>query len=284
VALSPDADLVVGIALSVTLLLIVVRAITGDRDRARREVLVMGGARQAHLHRRQFADSLLDDAGTDPPTWAGPVASRLRVSLADISAEADALRGEASGLLSARHHALLDGVRAGVRRLQELNENLTEYAMADSSAWHVGDVGLTALAAEVAADRRALSPGLAPRIMVSELPVVRGDVTLLRQVLDILVKNAVEHATPGHPAQVAITATRDGSVAHLVEVVGSSTPDESRDHLAAPFHRDRHGRPLPSGSGLGLATASRIIRRHGGSIGAETGAGGGIRFWFTLPA
>jgi signal transduction histidine kinase len=284
VDLLPGAEVGIG-AVSIILLFVLLLVITGDRNRARREIVTVAAASHTHLRRQQSVDELFCKAGPGLSAFVGSVACQLRVPLAEISAEAEALRGEAAALFSDDQRVLLDGVRAGVRRLQELNEKLLDYAVVDGVALHLSDVDLTALAVDVAAERRALSGDKPPRIVVSELPSVRGDVTLLRQVLDNLVKNAVEHATPGQLARVAITAVPESPSAWRIEVTdhGVGVPPENVAHLFAAFYRAHDGRPRSANPGLGLAMVRRIVERHGGNVGFDANPGGGARFWFTLP-
>jgi signal transduction histidine kinase len=272
-------------AVLIILLVALVLMITGDRNRVRREIAIVTAAGQAHLRRRHQVDIMLREPGPELPTLIGSMACRLREPLAEISTETEALREAAAALFSDEQHILLDGVRTAARRLQELNEKLLEYAAADSVALHPRDVDLTALAADVAAECRALSTGPPPRIIVSDLPTVRGDMTLLRQVLTNLVNNAVEHAMPGQPARVAITAAPKSPSAWRIEVTdhGVGIPAGDPALLFAAFCRADHDRPRWVNPGLGLAVVRRIVQRHGGTIGADANPGGGARFWFTLP-
>lgn len=280
--LQPGAGLGVGtVVLSLMVPFVLILAITADRGRARREAVDI--ARQATLRRQELIDETARRTGPDLPALVGSLAVRLRMPLADISAETAALRRTASGLLSANQLALLDAIRSGARRMQDLNERLLDYAAADSTPLQLGEVNLTALAAESIADRHALSNGRTPRIAVRDLPTVRGDVSLLRQVFYSLIKNAVEHAVPGRPGRVTIVGVADGPSSYRIEVAdcGTGIPAGSGARLFDAFYRHADERSLRAG--LGLAVVRRVVQRHGGSVGVDANTGGGSRFWFSLP-
>ena len=75
-------------------------------------------------------------------------------------------------------------------------------------------------------------------------------------------------------------ATIDGGEAFYVEDNGPGFPPERAAELFRPFQR-LHGGGL-SHNGIGLSIVRRIVERHGGRVWAESPAGGGARFWFSL--
>ncbi|HEX2412747.1 MAG TPA: ATP-binding protein, partial [Solirubrobacteraceae bacterium] len=60
-------------------------------------------------------------------------------------------------------------------------------------------------------------------------------------------------------------------------------PPEDRTRIFEPYQRVQGERRI-RGAGLGLTICRRIVERHGGHIGVVPAAGGGNRFYFTLPA
>lgn len=133
-------------------------------------------------------------------------------------------------------------------------------------------------------DLRALADSLAEqRVPV----VVRGEGAaeveprLLRRALRNLMANAARHAA----SQVAVEVeVRDGLARLSVDDDGPGIPEGERERLLQPFHRGQSARTLdPSGSGLGLPIAARVVRAHGGVLQIEEGSLGGARVSLVFP-
>jgi signal transduction histidine kinase len=110
---------------------------------------------------------------------------------------------------------------------------------------------------------------------------VQGDPSRLRQLVAILVDNAVRYTPPD--GTVRVDVRRDGDRARLV--VEDDGPGIRADDLPRVFDRFWRASDAPDGgSGLGLAIAAWIADRHAGSIRAENRTSGGARFVVELPA
>jgi signal transduction histidine kinase len=100
----------------------------------------------------------------------------------------------------------------------------------------------------------------------------RWDAARMEQVVSNLVSNAMDHGAEGAPVRVRVTGEGD-AVCLLVANRGEMPPDVL-EHAFEAFQRgpEATGRKA-SGLGLGLFIAREIVRRHGGEIGVESGAG-----------
>ena len=137
---------------------------------------------------------------------------------------------------------------------------------------------------DAAADALAMQP---TRSVLLDAPapgelVVTGDDHRLRQVVGVLVHNALVH-TPG-TVGIALSARRTGSTA-TVEVVdhGDGMTADEAGHAFERFYRGDPSRSRHSGgSGLGLSIAKSIVEAHHGTITLDTSPGAGCRFTITL--
>jgi len=116
-------------------------------------------------------------------------------------------------------------------------------------------------------------------VEVSGAARVEGHPQKLRQVVLNLVKNGVEAAGPGGKVQVGVTQAAGAAAAVQVSDTGPGLPAEASHRLFEPFFTTK-----PAGTGLGLAVSLGIVQAHGGTLEAESPAGGGARFTIRLPA
>jgi signal transduction histidine kinase len=116
-----------------------------------------------------------------------------------------------------------------------------------------------------------------------DVPNVKADPQLLRQVVLNLVSNAVKY-TPAQ-GRVRIRFELDGGhVAWSVDDSGIGIPKDAQRHLFEKFYRADNARTVETeGTGLGLYLVRLIVERHGGRVWCESEEGRGSMFAFTLP-
>jgi signal transduction histidine kinase len=178
----------------------------------------------------------------------------------------------------------LGDIETEVTRMGSLVEQLLLLARTDSDALEL-EIGQADLAEEAADALAGFSPVAASKQVELRLDVepapLRGDRFRLRQLVGILVDNAVRHA----PAEGEVNVTvreRSGRATLTVEDNG---PGIRTEDIPRVFDRFWRAADAPEGgSGLGLAIAAWIVDRHGGKIRAENRPGGGARFTAELPA
>jgi two-component system, sensor histidine kinase len=161
--------------------------------------------------------------------------------------------------------------------------------------WRVGSTQLAARTTASKPDPATSSPDQGSACPPASFPVY-GDEGKLRQILINLLGNAVKFTDRGKVtlrisgkglqadlAQVGTNAT-SSRANFLFEVIdtGRGSSPEAQENLFQPFHQGAEGRQL-GGTGLGLAITRRQVDLMGGSIGADSDASWGSRFFFEIP-
>jgi two-component system, OmpR family, sensor histidine kinase CiaH len=171
-------------------------------------------------------------------------------------------------------------------RLSSLVDSLLAVARGDTNgAVAYDELDLGAVVEGSAASMRSLATERGITLDISATPElrIRGSREQLRQLVVILVDNALRYTGSGGHVEVDVTG-RDGSAVVAVTDTGIGIPPEALGQVFERFYRADEARNRDSGgAGLGLAIAQKLVDEHGGSIAAESEPGEGSTFTVTLP-
>jgi signal transduction histidine kinase len=206
----------------------------------------------------------------------------LRTPLTVIRASAADLRRNRSQRVSEVGNAL-DDIESEVSHLTALVDDLLLLARTDSGVVDISrePVDLADVAAEAAG---ALSPVAEQgriKVEVDPRPAeMVGDPLRLRQLVTILVDNAIRHTPTGGTVLVRVRREQQTVTLEVLDD-GPGIRETDLDHV---FERFWRADDAPSGgTGLGLSIAHWIVERHGGTISAANRPEGGARFEARLP-
>lgn len=202
----------------------------------------------------------------------------LRTPLRSIHGFAELLLDEAADKLDPEARDYLDRLVGASERLETVLDALLTLSRLTRTTLRWERLDITALTDRVIADQRRAWPDHPCECEIQRGMHAVGDPRLVRIALNQLVANAFKFTRDAHPARVTIGQEGD---AFFVRDNGIGFDMAFADNLFKPFQR-LHPDEGFEGIGIGLATAWRIIQRHGGRMWGEGRTGEGATFWFTL--
>ena len=215
----------------------------------------------------------------------GSVSHELRSPLHIILGYLELAREGAFGAHSDALHNAMNKVTWNAGHLLELVEDFLDMTKLESNSVKAERIDVGALVRALVADNELLIHGrpLVLRARVAgPLPLVLGDTTKVRVVLQNLLTNALKFTERGEVVVTAETG-RCGTVGVRVHDTGPGIPSAARERIFDLFHQLRPGDLRAKGIGLGLALARRFARAMGGDVTLESVLGAGSTFTLTLP-
>jgi PAS domain S-box-containing protein len=216
----------------------------------------------------------------------------LQEPLRKIRAFGDRLKMKCAPTLPVEGADYLERMQNAAARMQTLIADLLTFSRVISRVESFVPVDLEQIVHGVLGDLEVRIEKVGAMITVGPLPVVEGDPTQMRQLMQNLIGNALKFQQPEVKPQVQIAArlvaepeAAGGEPYHEITVRdnGIGFDEKYLDKIFAVFQR-LHNRQEYEGTGIGLAVCRRIVDRHGGSITARSKPGAGATFIIQLPA
>ncbi len=206
----------------------------------------------------------------------------LRSPLTKITSSAEILRDSYVSRLDDNGRFLLDTLCAGCKQMDQLIDAIMALARSTRKELELETVDLAALAREVAADCALANTNRTVYFSAPDQVQVKGDEQLLRLVLTNLLGNAWKYTQEQSAPRIEFgVEERTGQQVFFVRDNGLGFDMQEAGNLFQPFKRLSNTGKI-GGTGIGLATAQKIIQRHGGRIWAVGKEGQGATFFFTL--
>jgi signal transduction histidine kinase len=179
----------------------------------------------------------------------------------------------------------IDAIERDATRMSRMVEQLLQLARGDDLDLtpSLARTDLAALVRGPARDAEQIAEHPVSLVVTApETAWAEVDAMQIRQVLDILLDNALKYTPEGGTVEVRVTRS-PGMVTIAVTDSGPGIPVDQLPFVFDRFYRGDRSRSTP-GTGIGLSIAKQIVARHGGSLTAENAPGGGAQLTVRLPA
>lgn len=247
-----------------------------ERDRA------LQSAHDELEQRVQQRTAQLTAANQELEAFSYSVSHDLRSPLRTIDGFSQALLEDYAERLDDEGKGHLSRIRAGTQRMAQLIDDLLNLARVTRAEMSNERFDISAIARSVAAELQKAEPHRNVEFRIAERLEATGDPRLLRIVLENLFGNAWKFTSKKSSARIEFGEIRtDASMAYFVRDNGAGFDPAYSSRLFGAFQR-LHSPAEFNGTGIGLATVQRILRRHGGEIWAEGKVDHGAAFYFTL--
>lgn len=227
------------------------------------------------------ANDLVARRSDDLKQLTRALAHDLATPLRGISGLSDLLAEDCADQLSDSGREYLGLIRDSAARMQEMIDALLACAKLDHQELQFTAVDCARVFDSAVGNLNAVISESEAVITSDALPVVSGSETLLMQLFQNLIGNAIKFRREESP-RVHVTAARTGDSWHFeVRDNGIGIPEKHLDSVFGVFQR-LHAEDKFPGTGIGLAACRTIVERHGGTIRVESEVGVGSVFHFTL--
>jgi PAS domain S-box-containing protein len=225
----------------------------------------------------------LTAANRELEAFSYSVSHDLRAPLRSIDGFALALVEDHGTELGPQARTYLEIVRSESQRMGQIIDDLLGLARITRSPLTRVEVDVSALARDIVEGLRRRHPERTVAVEIETAMTDVADAKLLRIALENLIGNAWKFTGRAEAPRIEIgTTDGSGARAFFIRDNGAGFDSARAANLFQPFQRLQTAGEF-EGHGIGLATVHRIIKRHGGSIWAESRPGEGAVFRWTLP-
>jgi two-component system CheB/CheR fusion protein len=169
----------------------------------------------------------------------------------------------------------------GANRMKRLIQDLLTYSRVGTTEEDFVDVSMMEIIHDTLQVYQQMIRERDAKVLVSDLPKIRGIRSLLQQIIDNLLSNAIKYNDKSRP-EIRINY-EDTTTHHIFSVKDNGIGIDSRqyDLIYLPFKR-LHNKNEFSGTGIGLAVCKKIAEKHQGQIWVESSLGEGSTFYFSV--
>lgn len=226
---------------------------------------------------------VLEQSNADLEQFASIASHDLREPLRMVVSYTQLLGERYRGKLDEKADKFISYAVQGATRMQRLIDDLLAYSRLENPGRPSLPTPTADALRDSLSDMRAAIQDTGAQISFGPLPTVLVDPVQLTQLFQNLIHNAIKFRRE-EPPKIEVSAEPEGGMWRIfVRDNGIGIEKRFHDRIFQMFQR-LHERSKYEGNGIGLATARKIVERHGGTIDLSSTPGQGSTFSFTLPA
>lgn len=224
----------------------------------------------------------LETLNKELESFSYSVSHDLRAPLRSIDGFSQALLDEYSTNLDDTGRDYLSRIRRSAQRMGQLIDDILQLSRVSRSELTLEHVNLSVLASEITAELRERNSQRQADITIAPNLAAYCDKKLVRILMENLLSNAWKYTSKKPRAVIEIGSRLvDGETVYYIKDNGAGFEIKYAHRLFSAFQR-LHRPDEFEGTGIGLATVQRIVKRHGGKIWAEAEPDKGATFYFYL--
>lgn len=225
----------------------------------------------------------LTDSNAKLQHFVSMVSHDLQGPLGNVSMALDYLADDRESPLAAGTRDVLDAARTSLNDAVTLLRELLSYSRASRREWEAVPIDLNLLVTELSEALYREIAATGARITCAELPTIRGNSTLIRELFYNLIANAIKYRGQQKPDITIRSQAADDGLTVVIEDNGMGIPPGELERVVEPFSRGSNAYAIP-GTGLGLALCKQIMEVHRGTLRLRSVVGNGTEVTLFFPS
>ncbi len=225
----------------------------------------------------------LEASNKEMEAFTYSISHDLRAQLRNINGFAEILLEDGADMLSNEMKKNLTVIKSNAVRMGLFIDSLLEISRLGRSVLNKKEVNMKHLVGELVEEIKFTDKKFKAEIILNEIHNIQGDASLLKQVWQNLISNAVKYSALKENPKIEIGSTiSDGKIHYSVKDNGVGFEMQFSHKLFGVFQR-LHRDTEFAGTGVGLAIVKRIVQKHNGQVGVQSTPNVGTTFYFSLP-